>query len=139
MFHHILIPTDLTDRTAGTIDTLQGLLGDRSVKVTLLHVIEQIPETDLEEFREFYAGLEERSSTKLGSLASRFGEPDMDIAREVVYGHPAAAIVRFAEENDVDLIAVASHVIDPRQPDTAWGTLSYKIGMLAACPVLLVK
>lgn len=123
MFQHILIPTDLTDRTAGTIDTLNGLVGDRSLQVTLLHVIEQIPETNLDEFREFYAGLEKRSATKLAALASRFGEPGIDIAQEVVYGHPAAAIAQFAAANQVDLIA----------------TLSYKIAMLAACPVLLVK
>jgi hypothetical protein len=49
MFHHILIPTDLTDRTASTIDTLKGLLGDHSVRVTFLHVIEEIPETNLDE------------------------------------------------------------------------------------------
>ena len=138
MFHHILVPTDLTDRTAGIIDTLKGLLGDRSVSVTLLHVIEQIPETDLEEFREFYSGLEERSSAKLASLALRFGE-DITVAQEVVYGHPAAAIVEFAEVNGVDLIAVASHAVDRTRPGRAWGTLSYTIGMLAACPVLLVK
>ena len=89
MFHHILIPTDLTDRTVGTIDTLERLLGDRLVRITLLHVIEQIPETNLEEFREFYSGLEKRSSAKLAALASRFGEPGIDIAQEVVYGHPA--------------------------------------------------
>ena len=65
MFNHILVPTNLTDRTADTIDTLKGLLGDRPVKVTLLHVIRQIPETNPEEFREFYAGLEERSASKL--------------------------------------------------------------------------
>lgn len=139
MFHHILIPTDLTDRTARTIDALEGLLGDRSVKVSLLHVIEEIPETNLEEFREFYADLETRSLTKLGSLASRFGERATDIAQEVVYGHPAPAIVQFAEANGVDLIALASHAVDTTRPGRVWGTLSYKIGILAACPVLLVK
>ena len=46
MFNHILVPTNLTDRTADTIDTLKGLLGDRPVKVTLLHVIRQSPETN---------------------------------------------------------------------------------------------
>ena len=138
MFHHILVPTDLTDRTAGTIDTLQGLLGDRSIRVTLLHVIQRIPETDLDEFRDFYSGLEERSSAKLASLALRFAE-NIDVAQEIVYGHPASAIVEFAEANGVDLIAVASHVVDRTQHGSAWGTISYTIGMLAACPVMLVK
>lgn len=139
MFNHILVPTDLTDRTADTVDTLKGLLGDREAKVTLLHVIEQIPETNLEEFREFYSGLEDRSSAKLAALASRLEQPGVDVSQEVIYGHPAAEIARFAAENHVDLIALASHAADPTKPGRGWGTLSYKIGMLAACPVLLVK
>lgn len=139
MFTHILVPTDLTDRTAATIDTLKGLLGDRPVKVTLLHVIRQIPETNPEEFREFYAGLEQRSASKLAELSERLDKPGIEISREVIYGNPAVEIARFAEAQGVDLIALASHVVDPTKKGQGWGALSYKIGMLAECPVLLVK
>ena len=95
MFDHILVPTDLTDRTADTIDTLKGLLGDRPVKVTLLHVIREIPETNPEEFREFYAGLEERSASKLAELAARLDKPGIEISRAVIYGHPAVENLAF--------------------------------------------
>ena len=139
MFENILVPTDLTDRTARTIEVLKGLIGDEPVKVTLLHVVEQIPETNPDEFREFYSGLEERSAAKLASLATLLEIPTIDVARNVIYGRPAVEIARFAESQNVDLIALASHAVDPNVPGRGWGTLSYKIGMLAACPVLLVK
>jgi nucleotide-binding universal stress UspA family protein len=139
MFKNILVPTDLTDRAAHTIEVLKGLIGDAPVKVTLLHVVEQIPQTNPEEFRDFYSGLEERSAAKLASLAALLERPTIDVARNVIYGHPAAEIARFAESQNIDLIALASHAVDPTQPGRGWGTLSYKIGMLAACPVLLVK
>ena len=52
---------------------------------------------------------------------------------------PQWKISRFADAQGVDLIALASHAVDPTKAGRGWGTLSYKIGMLAECPVLLVK
>ena len=108
MFQYILVPTDLTDRATRTIDVLKGLVGDKRVKVILLHVVEQIPETNPEEFREFYAGLEERSAAKLASLAARLNVPTIDESRHVIYGHPAVEITRFAETQQADLITLSS-------------------------------
>lgn len=85
-----------------------------------MQVIEQIHETNLDEFQEFYSGLEERSSAKLAALASRLERPGIDISREVIYGQPAAEITRMAETNQVDLIALASHTVDPSQPGLGW-------------------
>ena len=45
-------------------------------------------------------------------------------------------LVRFAVEKEVDLIVLASHRIDLSRPGYGWSTLSYKIGVLAPCPVL---
>jgi hypothetical protein len=42
-------------------------------------------------------------------------------------------------EKDVDFIVLASHRIALSRPGYGWSTLSYKIGVLAPCPVLLVK
>ena len=108
------------------VDVLKELIADEPVKVTLLHVIEQIPETNIEEFREFYSGLEERSASKLGSLAARLEAPMIDVSRDVIYGRPAVDIARFAQSQHIDLIALASHAVDPTQPGRGWGTLSYK-------------
>jgi nucleotide-binding universal stress UspA family protein len=57
-------------------------------------------------------------------LASRFRETVADIAQEVAYGHSAAAIMQFAEANEVDLIALASHAVNAIRPGRACGTLS---------------
>ena len=84
-------------------------------------------------------GLAARQTAKLASLAARFESSGVEIGREVIYGRPAVDIARFAESKGVDLIAMASHTVDPTRPGRGWGTLSYKIGMLASCPVLLVK
>ena len=51
----------------------------------------------------------------------------------------AEAIVKYAAANEVDLIVLASHRVKPSRVDRDWGTMSYKVGILAQCPVLLVK
>ena len=51
----------------------------------------------------------------------------------------AEAIVAYAEERGMDLIVLSSHKVDRDHPALGWGTISYRIAIVARCPVLLVK
>jgi nucleotide-binding universal stress UspA family protein len=108
-------------------------------RITLFHVIETLSGATYDEFESFYRELEGRASSHLASLASGFEGSGLEVAQTVVYGKPAEEIVRFAVDTQVDLIVLASHRVDPSRPGHGWGTLSYRIGVLAPCPVLLVK
>ena len=134
-FRHILIPSDLTDRT-GTALTMAGKLALPSdTRITLLHVIETIDGLKSKELKPFYARLERRARAALTSFARR--NPRVEIA--VVYGKRAEQIVDFAAAHAVDLIVLASHRVNPTMVNRDWGSISYKVGILAQCPVLLVK
>ncbi len=139
MFHHILIPTDLSDRTITTVDAARDVALGARARVTLLHVIETLSGAEFKEFESFYHELEDRAAKHLTSLALRFGGSDLELATTTVYGRPAEEIVTFALDNQVDLIMLASHTVDPSQPGRGWSGLSHKIGVLAPCAVLLVK
>lgn len=141
MFNHILIPTDLSDHARPSIELTRQLVEGREteINVTLLHVIEEIAHATRNEFQSFYEDLERRSAAKLRELAKELESAEIPVARNIIYGKPAVEITRFADQNAVDLIVLASHTVDPAQPARGWGTLSYKLGVLASCPVLLVK
>ena len=139
MFSNVLIPTDLGDRAERAIEVVRDLVLGREAKVTLLHVVQPIAQTTPDEFREFYDELEQRSATRLSALAKSLDLPGADVSQHVIYGVPAVEIARFAETHGVDLIVLASHTVDPRTAGQDWGTVSYKVGVLAQCPVLLVK
>ena len=139
MFHHILIPTDLSGRSAGPVEMARDLAKEPGTRITLIHVIETISGADFDEFGSFYEEIDERASAHLAALASQVQGSGVDVVKTVLYGKPAEEIVRFAMDNDVDLIVLASHRIDLSRPGFGWSTLSYKIGVLAPCPVLLVK
>jgi hypothetical protein len=42
-------------------------------------------------------------------------------------------------ESGVELIVLSSHRVDLQNPGAGWGTMSYKVGILSQCPVLIVK
>jgi nucleotide-binding universal stress UspA family protein len=138
-FKRILVPTDLTNRTAKALDLAIALARADGSRVTLLHVVETVRGLEFDELRPFYRQLERRGREKMAALARRAGDSGGRIIQTVVYGARAEEIVKFATAHKVDLIVLASHRVKPYMVGRDWGTISYKVGILAQCPVLLVK
>lgn len=143
MFRNILVPVDFTLKNEAALNTALDLArkaeGSGEAKVTLLHVIETIEHVEFEEMADFYRGLETRSAAKLYGMEERFKAAEVPVYHEIVYGKRAETIVHHAEERGVDLIVLSSHKVDREHPALGIGTLSYRIAIVARCPVLLVK
>ena len=139
MFQKILVPVDLTDVHQPALDVAARLAQENDGEVILLHVVEVIAEVWAAEDREFYNRREQLARdhlARLGHVLEAHGVPRRE---EVVFGNRAPEIVRYAGEAGVDLIVLKSHRIDLENPAAGWGTVSYKVGILAQCPILLVK
>jgi len=139
MFKHILVPTDLTERTSEALNIAVRMAVHGASRVTLLHIIETIEDTDFEEFQDFYVKLNRRAQKIMEQLTDRYSGEALSIAREIAYGKRVIEIVRFAQTNDIDLIVLNSHRVEADHAVQGWGTISYKVGILARCPVMLVK
>jgi len=137
-FRHIVIPTDLTERTARALEMVEALALPEESQVTLVHVIETIDGVATRDLKAFYARLERRAVAAMSSLVRRSGARTR-VATAVVYGRRAEGVVQFAAAQGADLIVLASHRVDASLANRDWGTISYKVGILAQCPVLLVK
>ncbi|HVH56845.1 MAG TPA: universal stress protein [Vicinamibacterales bacterium] len=138
-FRHILVPTDLTERTEKALQLASQLARRDGGRVTLLHVIETIPGLTFGEASRLYQRLERKARKPMDALIRRAGADGTTALHAFVYGRRADEIVRYAAEHEVDLIVLASHRVKPTRVDRDWGTISYKVGILAQCPVLLVK
>lgn len=138
-FRHILIPTDLTARTESAVAMAGKLALPSSSRVTLLHVIETIDGLTSKELKSFYARLERKARSALTTFVRGATQGLAPVDAAVVFGRRADQIVRFAAANDVDLIVLASHRVNPSMENRDWGSISYKVSILAQCPVLLVK
>jgi len=138
-FRHILVPTDLTERTERALQLAGQLASRAGGRVTLIHVTETIPGLSPEEVKPFYERLERRAHKAMEGLTRRARADAPAAAGILVRGRRAEEIVKYAAATDVDLIVLASHRVNPSLVDRDWGTISYKVGILAQCPVLLVK
>jgi nucleotide-binding universal stress UspA family protein len=137
MFQRILVPTDLTDATDPSLKLAVSLARLRyGSRVSLLHVIERIPNLDDHELRAFYERLEHDACVRMRQmLANVSGTDEVAITHHVVMGRRAEEIVRYAGSNEMDLI-ILNHGPEPATP---FGSVSYKVGILAPCSVLVAK
>jgi universal stress protein A len=61
------------------------------------------------------------------------------VRAEVSVGEPVQEILRLAGARKADLLVMGSHTVRPGRRTRGWGTISYRVGLLCQCPILLVK
>jgi nucleotide-binding universal stress UspA family protein len=115
------------------------LAGASKGEIRLLHVIELIPGLSRDEEKPFYDRLERKARAHLGRYGKVLADRGIAWHAEVRVGTRAPEITRRAAEDGADLIVLTAPRLDPNDPATKWGSRSYLVGILAQCPVLLVK
>lgn len=137
-YRRILVPLDLSQHPSRALDAAAGL-ADPACPVVLVHVIAEVEGVSAEELEEFYAGLRTRADAVLRQRAAELQARGLASRIEICVGRRGAEILRLAEQEDSDLIVLASHRIDPTRTGGGLGTLSHQIALLAPCDVLLVR
>jgi nucleotide-binding universal stress UspA family protein len=138
MFMKILVPLDLTDKHRQALAIARELAQQSGGEVTLLHVIEVIAGLSMDEESGFYSRLERAARAHLQRQGASLADHKIALQHEILYGNRAQEIARYATEAQAGLIVLTAPRIEPQDP-TSWGSMSYKVGILARCPVLLVK
>ena len=138
MYRHVLVPVDLTDVNRIAVEAASKLAQGKA-KVTLLHVVETLPDSDFEELEEFYARLRVRAEEALERWRSELAAAGVEADVAIVFGHRAREILGFAMDSDCDLIVLTSHRVDREHPRGGLGTISHQVALLADCAVLLVR
>jgi nucleotide-binding universal stress UspA family protein len=139
MFKNILVPTDLTEKSQKAFDIAVSIALNYQSNITLLHIIEMIDYVEEEEFNDFYEKLRKRAQKTLEKMASRYEEKELLVHKEVILGRRVPEIIHFANDQDIDLVILSSHKIEDFSSGEGWATISYKVGILARCPVMMVK
>ena len=139
MFTRILVPTDLSEKSEKALDIALQMCTTDDHRIYLLHVIETLQSDEDDEFQSFYEKLRDRAIRKMDVMTKKYEENGVIIDREIAYGNRSLEIIRFAQEYHIDLIVLGSHRIETIEPSEGWATISYKVGILSHCPVLLVK
>ena len=139
MFRRILVPVDFSKRNLRALRAAAKVATESPAEVTLLHVIERLGGDEFGALESFYRKLEAAARARMKELLPAVQGQRLKVHAEIVYGKPVVEILRFAQANRADLIVMSSHKLPLRRSGESWGTISYKVGVLSRCPVLLVK
>jgi universal stress protein A len=140
-YRHILLATDLSDEDEVAAIRAADLMRCWGAELTLLHVIEHFPEdepnqTISPEDTDPADYLTADARDRLNKLVARLGAENIDRRVVASTGSAKSAILRFAENTDVDLIILASgvhHLMPGLVGSTEGGVLHG-----ATCDVLVV-
>jgi universal stress protein A len=136
MFRKLLVPLDLTERHTAVLD-VAAEMAQADGEVALLHVIETIHGLSVDDEQSFFLQLERVAARHLEKHAALLKQQQVRCQSVVLKGNRAVEIARYANESGTDLILLTAPWFDPEQPTAGWGSMSYKVGLLAQC--LFVK
>lgn len=161
-FRHLLVPTDFSEPANHALRYATEEAALHNAKVTLLHVQPSDTETEVYYISGAQAAgagldlvsggrlvtppapeptvvrrdLSDEALAKLHDLVPEACKDTWQVALAV--GRPAEAVVRFAQEQHVDLIVMATHGRTGLK-HVLLGSVAEKVVQLAPCPVLTVR
>jgi nucleotide-binding universal stress UspA family protein len=122
----ILVTTDLSEFSLAGLDYATTFALLYSSEIHLVYVVD-----------EHHADLEEARAALEGFISKNIN-PDIQLVRAVRAGNPAAMILRYADEEGVDMIVMATHGRTGSRR-AVLGSVADKVVRLTHIPVLAVK
>jgi len=135
MYHNILVPISFdAERDISGPLKLAEILATPDARVTLLHVVEHIPNYAISYMPpEYLSEARKAIQAELDDLAAKLP----NATGEVVEGHSGRTILDWADAHKPDLIIMASH--RPGMQDLLLGSTANHVVRHAACAVHVVR
>ena len=141
-YQNILCATDFSDYSKLAAERAADMARRYNAQLTLLHVVEYFPEdrsnveiapedADPKRYRE------ERALALLSALSQKLECDNVEVAVRISDQSARHEVVRFAEEQNIDLIVLATHGYHGINP--ILGSTTYGVAHRAPCDVLAVR
>jgi nucleotide-binding universal stress UspA family protein len=145
LYKSVLCAVDVSEWSAGTVEYAIGICGDGADHLTVLSVIEDLPELraraqgmfTIEEIERFRAGLERDTVSELQERIPDEARAGCRIEEHVRFGQAHGEILTVAEAESADLIVLGSHGRGALER-LVFGSTVRKVVRAARCPVLVV-
>jgi len=134
--HKILYPTDFSAAGECALEMAASLARDRGATLLIGHVEEPPMVYGGVEFYYGIEGTREEIARRLNEVVP--ADPTVACEHRLIAGAPAAAIVELAEQENVDLIVMATHG-RTGLTRVLMGSVAEEVVRKAKCPVLTVK
>lgn len=137
MYEHIMVAVDGSQCALDAAKQARGLADLKpGMRVDLVYVVS--PEQEIDALH----SPEEFDQIQSGSVAypavQEFKGADVTLKGVRLYGNPAGSLVKYADENGVDLIVMGTRGIRGLKK-LRLGSVSEQVLKLANCPVMVVK
>lgn len=111
---------------------------DTRPEITILSVAQPPEPIDIVEIDAVIDAAKEHYGKLLRELREKAKEKNIEIKTEIVVGHPAEQIVRYAKENDIDQIIMGQK---GKSKIESWllGSVSKRVSTYSSCTVTIVK
>jgi nucleotide-binding universal stress UspA family protein len=147
MNEKILVPLDGSQYSQCSLAQVNAIaIGCRAREVIILRVVEPIPSDEIIELTEIKEGLSSQLETKKKSdaleyvswMVKKLKSEGLPAKGEVVSGRADEQILKYAEENKVDMIIMSTH---GRSGISKWafGSVADKVAHYSKVPVLFVS
>jgi len=140
---NILVPLDFSDHSKVSLLHAKGIAESYDADLRLLHVVEQrtVPvfyPAGMSSILSAFKKVKERSKRAMVSYLEDVGDTKRKVIVSVVEGHPASDIVKYAKDNQMDMIVIATHGLTGLE-HMLIGSVTEKVVRMAHCPVFVVK
>ena len=144
----ILVPTDFSEPTRQVMDYAVYLAQTFGARLILVHIFQTLPLTEAVNWLDTAAppaaesGLWEQlkaaAETQMARLKEKYSEAGVEIETRVAEGVPSVEIIRLADREKVDLIAMGSHGRTGVR-HLLIGSVAERVVRKAPCPVFVIK
>lgn len=143
LFGRILCGVDFSETSDEAVWHALSLAQEAKGRLTLLHVLEWMPDRSLAEYPQFDLEQYRRSlvsdaRTRLEALVPEEARNWCEAEARVAYGKPYQEILRIAKEEAADLIVTGTHGSGPLDR-MLFGSTAQHLVRQAACPVLTIR
>jgi len=137
----ILWPTDFSEASYRTFEIVRELAAKDSSAVWAIHVVQPVSVFSAElnvTLPAYEQDLMEYSRTALDKAVAARSGSELKITPVFRTGNPADEIVRFADEEKMEIIVIATHG-ESAFHHFIFGSVADKVIRLASCPVLVIR
>lgn len=127
---HLLIPIDGSDRSIEAIDAVKTVFAPERYEITLLSVREDVDTTSKVLLDKMY----NETMVMLNDVKAKM--PEYKVHADVEFGIAGNAIIKYAKNNDVDLIVVVRRT--HKAMSAFLGSVTVHITKYAHCPVVVL-
>jgi nucleotide-binding universal stress UspA family protein len=139
----LLVPTDFSDSAKHAFSYGVSFAREYEAELVLLHVVENLTvgyASDLfpVPMAEVFQEISGYAKAELAKLAEEARQKGVVVSELVAQGKPSAEIIRYAAENDIDMIVLGTHgkgMLD----QALFGSTTERVVRRAPCPVLTVR